>query len=154
MIVMFSDFFFIREWFGGMNGLVICRVVVWLYFLLLFCFVWILIVIVIDWYFGVVWFLWFFLILCYIWFVIMGLWIWIIGLVIGMEVMVYLVFIGRYVFCVIDYLYVKMNVGNIIVLCLLFFNFFVFFLVMIVLYLIVCYCLWLCDLLGEGINYD
>lgn len=61
-------------------------------------------------------------------------------------------FIGNKVYCVIDYLYIKFMVGNVIVLCLFLLNFIVFFVVMIVFYGIVCLCLWLCDLFGEEVN--
>lgn len=154
MTAMFSDSLFIREWFGGMNGLVTCRVVVWLYFLPPFCSVWTLTAIAIDRYFGVARPLRSSPISRHIRFVIMGLWIWTIGSATGIEVMAHLAFIGRHVFCVIDYLHVKMNAGNIIALCLLLLNFLVPLLAMTVLYSIVCYRLWSRDPPGEGTNHD
>ena len=154
MTAMFSDSLFIREWFGGINGFVTCRIAVWVYFLPPFCSVWTLTAIAIDRYLAVARPLRSSPISRHIRLIILGLWIWTIGSAAGMEIMAHLAFIGRHVFCVIDYLHVKMNPGNIIALCLLLLNFLVPLLVMTVLYSIVCYRLWSRDPPGEGTNHD
>ena len=154
MTAMFSDSLFYREWFGGMNGLVTCRVVVWAYFFPPFCSVWTLTAIAIDRYFAVARPLQSSPISRHIRLVIVGLWIWAIGSAAGMEVMAHLAFIGRHVFCVIDYSPVTMNAGNITALSLLLLNFLVPLVTMTVLYSIVCYRLWSRDPPGEGTNHD
>jgi len=154
MTAMFSDSLFFKEWFGGMNGLVTCRVAVWVYFLPPFCSVWTLTAITIDRYFGVARPLQSSPITRHIRLVIMGLWIWAIGSAAGMEVMTHLAFIGRHVFCVIDYSHVTMNAGNITALCLLLLNFLLPLLAMTVLYSIVSYRLWSRNPPGEGTNHD
>jgi len=154
MTAMFNDSLFSREWFGGMKGLVTCRIIVWLYFLPPFCSVWTLTAIAIDRYFGVTRPLQSSPISRHIRLVIMGLWIWAIGSAAGMGVMAHLALMGRHVFCVIDYSHVTMNAGNIAALCLLLLNFLVPLVAMTLLYSIVSYRLWSRDPPGEGTSHD
>ena len=154
MTAMFRDSLFSREWFSGMKGLVTCRLIVWVSFLPPFCSVWTLTTIAIDRYFGVTRPLQSSPLSRHIQLVIMGLWIWATGSAAGMEVMAHLAFIGRQVFCVIDYSHVTMNAGNIAALCLLLLNFLAPLVAMTLLYSIVCYRLWSRDPPGEGTNHD
>ena len=154
MPAMFSDSLFHKEWFGGNEGLLTCKSVVWVFFLPGFCSVWTLTAIAIDRYFGAARPLQSSPISRHIRLAIVGLGIWATGSAAGMKIMAKTVFLEGHLICLIDYSHVAMNAWNVIALCLLLLNFLVPLLAMTVLYPIVSFRLWSCDPPGEGANRD